>query len=134
MVAALLGLFFLNLCRLRELKGALRLTLPNLLSILCALGVNGWAGYPLTLFTLLALFLVLGIGIDYVLLFRHAALASEETMFAITLCLATTILTLGILTFSNTQVIASFGLTLSTGILVTYLLSPWSRQQEKQPD
>nr|MCR5536260.1 MMPL family transporter [Succinivibrio sp.] len=129
---ALLLLFALHLYQQRSLFKALRLLMPTVLALALACAGNALCGYPLTLFTLLSLFLVLGIGIDYVLIFRQSQQPSHEVLFAITLAMLTTLLTLGVLMFSSTQVTASFGLTLSLGILGTYLLAPWTSPEQSR--
>lgn len=129
---ALLLLFVVHLVREHSLKTAVRLFIPSALSALTALGMNALAGFPMSLFTILALFLVLGIGIDYVLFFKTRSTPQDETLFCITLAMLTTLMTLGILVFSATTVIASFGLTLASGIFTSWLLSPWAAEKKTE--
>ena len=46
-------------------------------------------------------------------------------MLAITLAMMTTLLTLGLLVFSTTQAISSFGIVLVSGIFTAFLLARW---------
>ncbi len=55
------------------------------------------------LFSLLALVLVLGIGINYTLFFSNPRGTPLTSMLAITLAMMTTLLTLGMLVFSTTR-------------------------------
>src|SRR5690606_34491900 len=81
-------------------------------------------GAPLNLFHLLALALVFGIGIDATLFIAEAAERLDPTAFAITLSALTTILSFGLLSFSTTYAVRSFGLTVLIGIVCGYLLTP----------
>ncbi|MHC9511862.1 MMPL family transporter [Kangiella sp. M94] len=76
------------------------------------------------LFSTLALFLVFGIGIDYGLFYAEAQSRSIYIHLAVTLSATTTFLSFGLLSLSETPAIHAFGLTMLTGILTVYLLSP----------
>lgn len=104
-------------------KGLLSVV-PSLLSLSTGLAVLAVMGQALNLFALLALVLVLGIGINYTLFFSNPRGTPTTSMFATALSFATTQLTLGMLIFSQTQAISSFGLVLSSGIFTAFLLSP----------
>lgn len=76
-----------------------------------------------------------GIGIDYGLFFAHSSQptgggdgAAQErlvaTLLAVLLANLTTQLAFGLLALSHTQAIASFGLVLSVGVFVSFLLAP----------
>ncbi|CDL86540.1 MMPL family transporter [Xenorhabdus cabanillasii] len=98
--------------------------LPSLLSLGCALAVLGFSGYSLNLFSILALVLVLGIGINYTLFFSNPRGTPLTSLLAITVAMCTSLLTLGMLVFSSTQAISSFGIVLCSGIFTAFLLSP----------
>ncbi|WP_417445601.1 MMPL family transporter [Kangiella sp.] len=76
------------------------------------------------LFSTLALFLVFGIGIDYGLFYAEAKTRSIYIHLAVTLSATTTFLSFGLLSLSETPAIHAFGLTMLTGILTVFLLSP----------
>ena len=59
------------LLRLGWRQGSLSLV-PTLLSLACGLGALAASGQPVNLFSLLALVLVLGIGINYTLFFSNS--------------------------------------------------------------
>ena len=96
---------------------------PALAAFVC-LGVLGYLGEPISLFNVMALLLVLGIGVDYALFFRETGLESPATLLAITMSSFTTVLAFGLLAFSETTAVHAFGLTVLIGILVAFLLSP----------
>lgn len=105
---------------------------PTLLSLGMGIAALGYSGHHLNLFSLLALILVLGIGINYTLFFTNPRGTPTTSMFAIFMAVATTLLTFGMLVFSSTQAISSFGIVLSSGILTAFLLSPLTLPAKKR--
>lgn len=97
---------------------------PSVLSLSCGLAALAVVGHSVNLFSLLALVLVLGIGINYTLFFSNPRGTPLTSMLAITLAMMTTLLTLGMLVFSATQAISSFGIVLVSGIFTAFLLAP----------
>ncbi|MGL5334597.1 MAG: MMPL family transporter [Enterovibrio sp.] len=114
------------------LRNGLISLVPSILSLSSALAVLSFCGYSVNLFSLLALVLVLGIGINYTLFFSNPQGTPLTSLLAITLAMLTTILTLGMLVFSATQAINSFGIVLVTGIFTAYLLSPLAMHNENR--
>jgi len=105
---------------------------PTLLSLGMGVAALGFSGHNLNLFSLLALILVLGIGINYTLFFTNPRGKPTTSMFAIFMAVVTTLLTFGMLVFSSTQAISSFGIVLSAGILTAFLLSPLTLPAKKR--
>lgn len=105
-------------------RQGLRSLIPTVLSLGCAMATLGVTGHSVNLFSLLALVLVLGIGINYTLFFSNPRGTPVTSLLAITLAMLTTLLTLGMLVFSATQAISSFGIVLCSGIFTAYLLAP----------
>ncbi|MGL5815712.1 MAG: MMPL family transporter [Aeromonas sp.] len=107
-------------------KGA-RILMISGFSLGAGLALLAACGQPLTLFGVLAMSLIFGIGIDYSLFFAYSGgdpLRQRSTMFAILLANLTTQLSFGLLALSHTSAIAGFGLVLSGGIFIAFLLSP----------
>ena len=119
------------IARLGWRKGVISLV-PSLLSLGCGLAVLALSGHPLNLFSLLALVLVLGIGINYTLFFSNPRGTPLTSLLAITLAMQTTLLTLGMLVFSATQAISSFGIVLVSGIFTAFLLSPLAMPTKRE--
>ena len=117
--------------RLGWRKGLISLV-PSVLSLSCGLAVLAATGHPVNLFSLLALVLVLGIGINYTLFFSNPRGTPLTSMLAITLAMMTTLLTLGMLVFSATQAISSFGIVLVSGIFTAFLLAPLAMPDKKE--
>lgn len=117
--------------RLGWRQGLISLT-PSVLSLACALSVLAYTGHALNLFSLLALVLVLGVGINYTLFFSNPRGTPLTSLLAIILAMLTTLLTLGMLLFSATQAISSFGIVLCSGIFIAFLLSPLAMPPRKE--
>jgi predicted exporter len=117
--------------RLGWRKGIISLV-PSVVSLGCGLAVLSLNGHAVNLFSLLALVLVLGIGINYTLFFSNPRGTPLTSLLAITLAMLTTLLTLGMLVFSATQAISSFGIVLVSGIFTAFLLSPLAMPTKKE--
>lgn len=113
----------------RRMAGVL---VPCVLALGSGLAALGWLSLSVNIFSLFALVLILGIGIDYAIFFSAAAGGrigagrSEATLFAVTVAMLTTVASLGILAFSGTAAVANFGITLTAGVLAAFLASPLS--------
>lgn len=118
------GLIVITYLIRNGLKEGLISIVPTTLSLLLALGALGFFGMPLNLFSLLALVLVLGIGINYSIFFSNPKGTPLTSLLSVTVALCTTLLTLGMLVMSSTQAIQGFGLALCVGIFSAWLFSP----------
>ncbi|WP_345797004.1 MMPL family transporter [Castellaniella sp. MT123] len=123
LLLALGGVCVVSIVRLGWRRG-LRTSVPSLLSLALGLGALSLFGRSANLFSLLALVLVLGIGINYTIFFGNSRGTPRTSLFAVLLAMLTTLLTLGVLVFSSTRAISSFGIVLSAGIFAAFLLAP----------
>lgn len=105
-------------------KRAILYFLPPAAACALSLAVLGWLNVPLTLFNLLAVFLILGVGVDYVLFFAETKSSYQGTMLAVSLSAIITILSFGLLALSATPVIHYFGITVLVGITSAFILAP----------
>ena len=105
-------------------RGGAGVLLPTLLGMAAALAAAGYAGTPITLFSILALMLVLGVGVNYSIFLVEGRARSGTTFIAVSLSAATTVLSFGLLAFSGTPALARFGGTLLAGVAVAVVLSP----------
>lgn len=121
-VAALVVLAVLS--RRYGWKGGGAVLLPSLLGMTVALGAAGHAGVPVTLFSVMALMLVLGVGVNYAIFLVEGGGREGTTLVAVLLSAATTLLSFGLLAFSGTPALARFGATLLAGIGAAVLLAP----------
>ncbi len=106
--------------------GGFAVMLPPTMAALLSFGVLGLLGEPLSLFNMMALLLVLGLGVDYSLFFRETGTRSPATLLGTALSSVTTLLAFGLLAFSSTAAIHAFGLTVLIGVTATFLLSPFA--------
>jgi predicted exporter len=111
-------------------RGALRVLLPPLAGIVFSVAALGYLGQPLTLFHLMALMLVLGVGANYAVFLRegepHSAHTPGAAYAGVLLSAVTALLSFGLLALSTMPALQHFGLTLLLGIGFTALLAPVS--------
>ncbi len=98
-----------------------RMLLPLTLALLLALGMAASGG--LTLFHLMALLLVLGIGIDTSVFYLEVGF-NADSWLASSLASGTSILAFGLLSLSGVPVLHQFGAIVLGGILCCWLLNP----------
>lgn len=101
---------------------------------LLTLATLGLLGVPATLFTVLALLLVLGLGVDYTVFLREGAASRPTTLLAITLAGLITLLSFGLLAASETPFIRSLGLAVLLGVSYTWLLAVLSSAPAPSPE
>ncbi|KAB0493870.1 MMPL family transporter [Pseudomonas vancouverensis] len=115
------------------LGGALRIVTLPLLAALCSLASLGWLGQPLTLFSLFGLLLVTAISVDYAILMREQVGGAAVSLLGTLLAALTTWLSFGLLAVSNTPAVSNFGLSVSLGLIFSFLLAPWAGRQLHAP-
>jgi predicted exporter len=104
-------------------EGLLLGTIPAA-GMLVSLAVLGYSGELFSVFNLLALLLVVGVGMDYAIFYRLSEPdARGITAIALLLDVATTVLAMGMLGLSETPVIRAFGVTLVPGLLAAFFLA-----------
>ena len=117
---------------LRYRQAAWRALVPTVLATLLTLAALGWLGEPLQLFTVLALMLLLGMGVDYgIFLLEHPS--DGASWLAVCLGAASTLLAFGLLALSATPALHAFGLAMLLGIGLVWLLSPFFRPADLPP-
>ncbi len=108
-------------------KKAVRMSLPTALGLFCTAGLLGWLDVPVSLFTVLPMILLLGLGADYAVLL-YAKPAGISVHVSVFLAAMSTLLSFGLLAFSSTPALRHFGLALWIGLsfvwFYTMLLRP----------
>ena len=123
------GLAILTLAlSLRMGRHTWRAILPPVLGIAAALAVLGHAGQPVTLFTALALVLLLGLGVDYGIFLYHQP-DQPRAFAAVLLSGLTSLASFGLLALSTTPALFSFGATVGTGLFVILATAPLIRRR-----
>lgn len=103
---------------------AWRALVPTALASALALSAVAFLGEPLTLFHVLALWLLLGMGVDYGIFLLEHQNDDGEAWLAVGLGAASTLLSFGLLAVSTTSAIHAFGVTLGVGVTLVWMLSP----------
>ncbi|MGB5081109.1 MAG: MMPL family transporter [Burkholderiales bacterium] len=109
---------------LRDAGGAFRVMVPVYAAIAMTVACLLLLGEGLSLFHLVSLLLVLGVGLNYALFFNRAELGSEserETSLALSVCFLTTLSAFGCLATSRIPVLSAIGLTVSIGSALSLL-------------
>jgi predicted exporter len=103
---------------------ALILALIPLLATLISVSMLALTGVPLSIFHVFALFLVLGLGMDYSIFARQGAPRDSDCRLAILLSALTSCLSFGLLALSSTPMVQAFGSTVLMGSMLNLLLVP----------
>lgn len=104
---------------------AWRALAPTAAASAITLALFGVMGYPLQLFHLLGLILLLGIGVDYGIFFQERSEQRPASAWlAVSLSAASTVLAFGLLGLSNTPALQAFGLTMLFGTTLVWLIVP----------
>ena len=104
--------------------GGVATLLPAALGIAAALALSGYLGWAMTVFSMMALLLVLGVGVNYSIFLMEGRTRPGTTGVAVLLSASTTVLSFGLLAFSGTPALSGFGAMLLIGIAVTVLATP----------
>lgn len=113
---------------LRFGRQAWRAWLPTAVASVLCVATLGMLHEPFQLFSLLALMLLLGMGVDYgIFLMEHQGDEQGHAWLAVVLGACSTSLSFGLLGLSSTPALHSFGLTLLVGLTIVCLLAPCLR-------
>ncbi len=104
-------------------RGAL-LLLPTAIGVAWAPVLAAWVGVPASVFGLMALLLVLGVGVNYSIFLWEGGARSRSALAGVIASCLTTLLSFGLLAFCSMPALSWLGTTLSFGILVSFLLTP----------
>jgi len=95
-------------------------------AVVVTVALNAWVLEQLSIFNLIALVLVAGLGLDYALFMSRpesGAADIEQTHHAIRVCAVSTMVAFCILAVSSVPILASIGITVATGVLLNFLLA-----------
>ena len=110
----------------RSIRGLLAALLPVSLAVVTTIAILLAMGQSLSLFNLVALLLVCGIGIDYGLFFsrqENDIKMRQRTFHALSTCAISTVSVFGILSLSAVPVLQDIGLTVWVGVLLSFVFS-----------
>ncbi|MGQ8820873.1 MMPL family transporter [Bibersteinia trehalosi] len=112
----LLGYFF-------GLRHTARMLLVPFGAILASMALFGWLGLPISLFAMFGLLLVSAISIDYTAYMQTAEEPLAAKRIAVLLAATTTLISFLLLSQSHTPAVASFGLSVSLGIVFSVIFT-----------
>ena len=121
--AVILVILFIGL---GSLSTVFRVVVPVAAAIIVSAAILVVSGERLSVFHLVAMLLIGGLGLDYALFFnRHSRDRSEQqlTLQALLVCNISTILVFGLLAVSGTPVLHSIGFTVSLGAVLSLVFA-----------
>ena len=103
-------------------RGAWRAVLPPILATCITLAILSSAGETVTLMTVIAFALLLGVGTDYgIFLLQYPG--DKRVLLSISIAALMTLISFGSLSLSSVPAIHSFGIALLFGVLLSWLLT-----------
>ena len=103
-------------------RGAWRVVLPPILSTCMTLAILSLTGETVTLMTVIAFALLLGIGTDYgIFLLQYPS--DKRVLLSISIAALMTLISFGSLSLSSVPALHSFGIALLFGVLLSWLLT-----------
>jgi predicted exporter len=111
---------------LRSPAQAGRVMLPALIAVVLVMAILSLIGERLSLFHLVSLLLVVGIGLNYALFFNRPFADDADrrrTRLSVTVCILATVSAFGVLAFSQTPVLHAIGLTVTLGAFCSLIVS-----------
>ena len=108
------------------------LILPVSLALLSTFAVQVWLGVEINLFSIMGTFLIIGIGVDYAIFYRHGHDHPQVVGMALFLCMMSTLLGFGLLSFSHTYAIHCFGLTVLFGVIFSFIFATIFTKADQQ--
>ena len=123
-LACAVGLTFVILLLRYGAGRAALMILPTLTGLTWAPVLGAALGVPFTVFSLMALLLVLGVGVNYSIFLWEGGTRSRAALAGVIASSLTTLLSFGLLAFCSLPALAWLGITLSFGILLALALTP----------
>ncbi len=111
-------MYFILLSAFFKPKKALKIIASPLIASIFAISAISLLGRPINMFHILSIFLILGFSLDYSIF-----MSDKSSKDAVFISFASSFLSFLLLAFTSFKLISSMGLMLSTGLLVSYILS-----------
>jgi len=120
MLLPVFAVLFLLLSCIYRPRTAVKILAPSIAAGIFSIGLAGICAQPVNLFHILAVFLIIGFGLDYSV-FRAGGV--KHSSDAVLLSCATSVFSFLLLSFTSFKLISSLGFILSAGLAVSYLTS-----------
>jgi predicted exporter len=118
----------------KNINRPLKIMIPSLSAAIVTAAILVLSGNPLSIFHLISLLLVVGLGLDYALFFNRLPENENEwetTFKSLWVCAVTTILVFGILMFSHTPPLEAIGETVGLGAFISIVFAAmWAATAE----
>ena len=111
----------LLLWKVFETKTSIRILFIPCIAILGTVAILGWIGLPIGLFSMFGLLLVSAIGIDYAVYMKTVNEEPSHKRITLTLAACTTLISFLLLAISSTPAVATFGISVSIGVIISLL-------------
>jgi predicted exporter len=106
-------------------RGGIRVLLPPLLAVVLTPALRALGGAGFTFFDAMALVLVLSVGVDYAVFVAETTRERRNvTLLAVALAALTTLMSFGMLAWSEARAVHAFGATMLVGVTLVFLLVP----------
>ena len=114
------GLLYLLLSKIYDFKSALKIISPSICAVIFVFGLLGLFKCPVNFFHILAVFLIIGFGLDYSV-FRFAGAKKFED--AVLMSCLTSVFSFALLACAGFKLVSSLGTVLAIGLLSSYIFS-----------
>lgn len=114
------AILYLLLAKIYDFKSAGKIVLPSILAGGVSLGLLGIFNQPVNLFHIIAVFLIIGFGLDYSVFRFGGAKKSED---AVLISCLTSVFSFTLLALTGFKLISSLGIILAIGLLFSYIFS-----------
>ena len=111
----------LLLWKIFETKTSIRILFIPCIAILGTIAIFGWIDLPIGLFSMFGLLLVSAIGIDYAVYMKTVHEEPSHKRITLTLAACTTLISFLLLAISSTPAVATFGISVSIGVIISLL-------------
>lgn len=114
------AILYLLLAKIYDFKSAGKIVLPSILAGGVSLGLFGIFNQPVNLFHIIAVFLIIGFGLDYSV-FRFGG--AKKSADAVLISCLTSVFSFTLLALTGFKLISSLGIILAIGLLFSYIFS-----------
>lgn len=114
------GLLYILLSKIYDYKSALKILLPSILAGGLSLALLGIFNQPVNLFHIIAVFLIIGFGLDYSV-FRFGG--AKKSADAVLISCLTSVFSFTLLALTGFKLISSLGYILAAGLIFSYIFS-----------
>ncbi len=118
MLLPMFGVLVLLLSVIYDFKRAVKIVTPSVVAAMFSIALLSVTGQAINLFHILAIYLIIGFGLDY-----SVFKAGNHSKEAVLLSCATSVFSFALLAFTSFKLISSLGFILAVGLSVSYFMS-----------